>query len=92
MPSAPSMAAELAVTEYAAAEKSIASDFTTAEAACAKMSGNAGEVCVVVAKGKESVAKADLEVKNEPAPDSVSKRWSRERRLTSRKRRNAATT
>jgi outer membrane protein OmpA-like peptidoglycan-associated protein len=68
--SAQSIAAELTAADYAAAEKKIAVDFTTAKSACASLSGNASEICLVEAKGKESVAKADLEAKNQPTPDT----------------------
>jgi outer membrane protein OmpA-like peptidoglycan-associated protein len=66
---APSMAAELSAAEYAAAEKTISADFTTAKAACESLSGNANDICLAQAKGTEAVAKADLNVKNEPTPD-----------------------
>jgi outer membrane protein OmpA-like peptidoglycan-associated protein len=68
--SAPSMAASLSAADYSAAKKTISTNYTTAKAACASMSGNAGEICLVVAQGKEAVARADLEVKNESTPDT----------------------
>jgi outer membrane protein OmpA-like peptidoglycan-associated protein len=68
---AQSMAAELSAADYAAAEKKIELDFSTAKAACAPLSGNAGKICMVEATGKEAIAKADLDAKNLPSPDAL---------------------
>lgn len=67
---APSMAAELSAAEYAAAEKKIAADYTSAKAACSSLAGIDSEICIVEANGKNEIAKADLEAQNEPSAET----------------------
>lgn len=52
--------------EYKADKSKIAAEYKSAKAACGSLSGNAKDVCVVEAKGKEKVAKAELEVRFKP--------------------------
>ena len=47
--------------EYQAAKESISTKYKSDKAACQAMSGNTKDICVEEAKGKEKVAKADLE-------------------------------
>ena len=47
--------------EHKAGKDRISADYKTAKAACDSMSGNAKDICVEEAKGKEKVAKAELE-------------------------------
>ena len=54
-------AAAMTHAEYAAKKDQISADHKADKAACDKLSGNAKDVCVEEAKGKESVAKAELE-------------------------------
>ena len=54
-------AAAMTHAEYAAKKDQVSADYKSDKAACDKLSGNAKDVCVKKAKGKESVAKAELE-------------------------------
>jgi osmotically-inducible protein OsmY len=53
--------------EYSAAKKSIAAEYKSASAACGSLLANAKDVCIAEAKGKEKVAKADLEARYKPS-------------------------
>ncbi len=65
--SAGAFAQGISKDEYKAGEDKIASDYKSAKAACGAFSGNAKDICVVDAKGKERVAKADLEASFKPS-------------------------
>lgn len=52
--------------EYKADKSKIAAEYKSAKAACGSLAGNAKDICVVEAKGKEKVAKAELEVRFKP--------------------------
>lgn len=54
-------AATMDKAQYGAAKDRISADYKTEKAACGPMSGNAKDICVEEAKGKEKVARADLE-------------------------------
>jgi len=54
-------AAPMSHAEYAAKKDQISAAYKTDKAACDKLAGNEQDVCVERAKGKESVAKAELE-------------------------------
>ena len=54
-------AATMSKTEYSAAKDHISADYKADKAACATSSGNAKDVCQEQAKGKEKVARAELE-------------------------------
>ena len=54
-------AATMSHAEYSAKKDQISADYKSDKAACDKLSDNAKDVCVEKAKGKESVAKAELE-------------------------------
>jgi hypothetical protein len=68
---ASALAAVLASTSYAAMTKNevkaqedrIAAEFKSGKARCDQLSGNAEDVCMAEAKGKEKVAKAELEAR-----------------------------
>ena len=47
--------------EYSAAKDRIEADYKAAKAACDRLSGNAKDICEADAKGKEKVAKAELD-------------------------------
>lgn len=64
--SAGAMAQSLSKDAYKAAEDRIAAEYATAKATCDPLSGNGKDVCIAEAKGKEKVAKAELEARNEP--------------------------
>ena len=52
--------------EYKAGKDKIAADYKSAKAACDPLSANAKDVCIAEAKGKQKVAKAELEASNKP--------------------------
>jgi len=54
-------AASMTHAEYSAKKDQISADYKSDKAQCDKMEGNAKDVCVEKAKGKENVAKAELE-------------------------------
>ena len=64
--SAGAMAEGMTKADYTAAKDKIAAEYKTAKAACSSMSGNAGDICEVEAKGKEKVSLADLEAGYKP--------------------------
>lgn len=51
---------------YKAAEEQIEATYKSDKAACDSLSGNAEDVCVAQAKGKEKTAKAELEARYDP--------------------------
>jgi hypothetical protein len=53
-------------TDYKAAKTKIGAEYKTEKAACGSLSGNANDICVAEAKGKEKVARADLEAAYKP--------------------------
>lgn len=64
------MAQSLSKGDYKAGKDRIAAEYKTDKAACDPMKGNAKDICVVQAKGKEKVAKAELEVSYKPSRKS----------------------
>jgi len=54
-------AATMAKADYKAGKERISAQYKADKAACDSLSGNAKDVCVQEAKGKEKVAKAELE-------------------------------
>ena len=54
-------AATMSHADYAAKQDQISADYKADKAACDKLTANNKDVCVEKAKGKESVAKAELE-------------------------------
>ena len=54
-------AASVAKTDYDASKTRIAADYKTDRAACASLAGNAKDICVEQANGKQKVALAELE-------------------------------
>lgn len=55
------MADSMSKRQYKAQEKHIAAEFKEGKASCKSLSGNANDICVADAKGRKSVALADLE-------------------------------
>ena len=53
--------------EYKAGRDKIAAEYKSAKARCDSLTANAKDVCVAEAKGKENVAKAELEARNKPS-------------------------
>jgi len=60
------MAQNMSKEAYKAAEDRIAAEYTTDKAKCDPLSGNTKDICIAEAKGKEKVAKAELEARYEP--------------------------
>jgi len=60
------MAQAMSKDTYKAAEDRIAAEYTSDKANCDSLSGNTKDICIAEAKGKEKVAKAELEARNEP--------------------------
>ncbi len=58
--------AAVSKTEYAAAKTDISAKYKSDKAACGAMKANAKDVCVEEAKGREKVAKAELEANYKP--------------------------
>jgi hypothetical protein len=55
------LAAPMPHAEYAAKKDQISAEYKADKAACDKLDGNNKDVCVEKAKGKEKIAKAELE-------------------------------
>ncbi|MGZ5115748.1 MAG: BON domain-containing protein [Burkholderiales bacterium] len=53
--------------EYKAGKDKIAAEYKSAKAGCDSLSANAKDVCIAEAKGKQKVAKAELEASNKPS-------------------------
>lgn len=53
--------------EYKAGKDKIATEYKSDKASCGSLSGNAKDVCMAEAKGKEKVAKAELEARYKPS-------------------------
>lgn len=64
--SAGAMAEGMSKGDYKASKDKISADYKTANASCASLAGNASDICVAEAKGKEMVALADLEASYKP--------------------------
>ena len=54
-------------TEYKAAKQDISAKYKADKTACKAMTGNAKDICIEEAKGREKVAKAELEAKESPS-------------------------
>ena len=54
-------------TDYKASKDQISAKYKDDKAACKAQSGNAKDICMEEAKGREKVAKAELEAKYEPS-------------------------
>lgn len=59
--------------EYKAARDRIAADYKADKARCDTMKGNAKDVCVEEVKGKEKIAKAELDQQRKPSDSSARK-------------------
>lgn len=67
------IAQNMSKDEHEAAEKSIVAEFKSDKAQCESLTGNANDICMAEAKGKENVAKAELEAKFKPSKESTYK-------------------
>jgi len=64
--SAGAMATSMSKDDYNAGKAGIATEYKSARAGCDSFSANAKDVCMAAAKGKENVAKAELEAGYKP--------------------------
>jgi len=62
------LAAGMTKAQHQAAEQGIEADYKAGKGACDARTGNAKDICVKEAKGREQVAKAELLAKYEPTP------------------------
>jgi osmotically-inducible protein OsmY len=53
--------------EYKAGRDKIAAEYKSAQAGCGSLLANAKDVCMAEAKGKEKVARAELDARNKPS-------------------------
>lgn len=60
------MAQNLSKDDYKAGKDKIAAEYKSAKAGCGSLKANAKDVCMAEAKGKEKVAKAELEASYKP--------------------------
>jgi hypothetical protein len=66
--SAGAMAQSISKIDYKASQEKIEANYKSAKAGCESLSGNANDICVADAKGKEKVAMAELEAGYKPSP------------------------
>jgi hypothetical protein len=66
--SAGAMAEAMTKTDYKAGKTSISAGYKTDKASCASLTGNAKDICVAEARGKQKVARAELEASYKPTP------------------------
>ena len=59
----------LTKADYKTQKAAIGTDYTAAKAQCKSLAGNAKDICMAEAKGKESVSKATLEAQYKPSRD-----------------------
>lgn len=69
----PAATMDPAVAELKAGRDKIAADYKADKAACDAMKDNAKDVCVEEAKGKEKIAKAELDQKMKPSDGNARK-------------------
>jgi hypothetical protein len=68
--SASAMAESMTKNQFKVNEKSIEAEYKSAKAGCDSFAANARDICIAEAKGKMSVAKADLEASYKPSAKS----------------------
>ncbi|MBT9505426.1 hypothetical protein [Rhodoferax sp.] len=61
------MAQGISKSEYKTGKDTISADYKAAKTGCATLSGNTKDVCVLEAKGKEKIAKAELQASYKPS-------------------------
>lgn len=64
------MAEDMSKDTYRASKAKIEAEYKLAKAGCASLSGNPSDICVAEAKGKEKVAKAELEASYKPTREN----------------------
>ncbi len=68
--SAGAMAQSMSKSDYKAGKDKITAEYKSARSACASLSGNAKDICLVEAKGKEKMTRAELDAAYKPTPKS----------------------
>jgi hypothetical protein len=66
--SAGAMAEGISKGDYNAGKDRIAAEYKSAKANCASLSGNSNDICVAEAKGKQKIARAELDASYKPTP------------------------
>lgn len=69
--SAGAIAQDLSKSDYKAGKNKIEAEYKLGKAACASLSGNPKDICVLEAKGKERVGLADLEARYKPTSKNL---------------------
>jgi len=69
--SAGAMAQGLSKNDYKAGKDKITAEYKLAKTGCASLSGNPKDICMAEAKGKEKVAKAELEASYKPTLENT---------------------
>ena len=64
------LAQGISKNDYTAGKDTIASEFKSNKARCASLSGNANDICMTEAKGREQVAAAELDASYKPTAKS----------------------
>lgn len=64
------LAQTMSKADFKMRDDKISADYKAAKSACSTMAGNAKDLCIVDAKGKEKIALAELEVANKPTMES----------------------
>lgn len=68
--SAGALAQSMSKTDYKASKDTISAEYKTGKAGCASLTANAKDICMAEAKGKEKVARAELEASYKPTQTS----------------------
>jgi ribosome-associated translation inhibitor RaiA len=68
--SAGTMAQGMSKNDYQAGKDKIAAEYKSAKASCGSLSGNANDICVAEAKGREKVGMAELEASYKPTREA----------------------
>lgn len=64
------MAQSMSKDDYKASKDRIVAEYKSAKAGCDSFAGNANDICIVEAKGKENIALADLDASYKPTTSS----------------------
>lgn len=64
--SAGALAQSMSKNDYTAGKDKIAAEYKSAKTGCDSLSGNANDICMAEAKGREKIARAELDASYEP--------------------------
>ncbi len=68
-------AGDIGKADYKAGKDRIGQTYKAEKATCASLAGNANDICIEEAKGRESVARAELEYRYSAKPRDQNKIW-----------------